>query len=77
LTNAAFARFPHIPLIWSPAGVVFLILLGAVRDFLVNRRVHKVYLYALPLYIAIEILAVQTYTHGAHWWLRIADQLLH
>jgi hypothetical protein len=76
LTNAAFARFPHIPLIWSPAGVVFLILLGAVRDFLVNRRVHKVYLYALPLYIAIEILAVQTYTHGAHWWLRIADQLL-
>jgi hypothetical protein len=30
----------------------------------------------LPLYIAIQIVSVQTYTHGAHWWLRIADRLL-
>ena len=76
LTDAAFSRFPHMPLVWSPAGVVFLILLGVVRDFIVNRRVHKVYLYVLPLYIAIQIVSVQTYTHGAHWWLRIADRLL-
>ncbi len=76
LTDAAFSRFPHMPLVWSPAGVVFLILIGVVRDFIVNRRVHKVYLYVLPLYIAIQIVSVQTYTHGAHWWLRIADRLL-
>ena len=76
LTDAAFSRFPHMPLVWSPASVVFLILIGVVRDFIVNRRVHKVYLYVLPLYIAIQIVSVQTYTHGAHWWLRIADRLL-
>jgi hypothetical protein len=76
LTNAAFSRFPHMPLVWSPAGVVFLIALGLGRDYLVNRRVHKVYLYALPLYIAVQILAMQTFTHAAAWWMRIADFLL-
>lgn len=76
LTDAGFGRFPHMPLVWSPAGVAFLILLGAVRDFIVNRRVHKVYLYALPLYIVIQIFAVQTFTHAAHWWVRIAGVLL-
>jgi len=65
-----------MPLEWSPAGVAFLILLGAVRDLIVNRRVHKVYLYALPLDIAIQIFAMQTYTHASHCWIRIADRLL-
>lgn len=76
LTNAAFSRFPHMPLVWSPAGVTFLIALGAARDFLVNRRVHKVYLYALPVYIVVETFAMQTFTHASAWWVRIADLLL-
>lgn len=76
LTNAAFSRFPHMPLAWSPACVDLLIVLGMVRDFIVNRRVHKVYLYALPLFIALHILAVQTFTHSAPWWVSIADVLL-
>jgi len=76
LTNAAFSRFPHMPLAWSPACVAFLIALGAVRDYLVNRRVHKVYLYVLPLYIAFQVLSMHTYTHASAWWVRIANLLL-
>ena len=76
LTDAAFGRFPHLPLVWSPAGVDALLVLGMLRDYIVNRRVHKVYLYALPLFVGLHILAMQTYTHAAHWWVRIADLLL-
>lgn len=76
LTDAAFSRFPHMPLVWSPAGVDFLIVLGMARDYFVNRRVHKLYLCALPVFIAFQILAMQTFTHAAHWWLRIANVLL-
>ena len=52
LTDAAFGRFPHLPLIWSPAGVDLLILCGVLRDLIADRRVHKVYLYALPAFIS-------------------------
>jgi hypothetical protein len=38
-------------LVFSPAGVDALICLGVIRDLMVERRVHKVYLYALPILI--------------------------
>jgi hypothetical protein len=77
LTDAAFGRFPHLPLIWSPAGVDLLILCGVLRDLIADRRVHKVYLYALPAFILIQIIAVQSFIHQASWWLVIARPFVH
>jgi hypothetical protein len=76
LTDAAWARFPQVSLAWSPAGVDLLVLLGILRDLIVDRRVHKVYLYAFPLLIVLQIFCVQTYLHASPWWVRIGAALL-
>jgi hypothetical protein len=76
LTDAAWARFPQVSLAWSPAGVDLLVLLGILRDLIVDRRVHKVYLYAFPLLIVLQIFCVQTYLHASPWWVRIGTALL-
>jgi hypothetical protein len=51
LTAAGFGRFPAslVPENWFYVGVDVLILLGVVRDLIVTKRVHPVYLYGLPL----------------------------
>jgi hypothetical protein len=76
LTAAAWGRLPEslLPGFWFYAGVDLLISLGAVRDFLVSRKIHRVYLIALPLFIAGQIVISQiTYTE---WWRRISHALL-
>jgi hypothetical protein len=76
LTDAAFARFPFVPLGFAPAGVDALILLGIVRDLIVDRRIHKVYLYALPLLALFQTFCMQTYFHASPWWVHIASAML-
>jgi hypothetical protein len=76
LTDAAFGRFPFLPDLFSPAGVDALIFLGILRDLIVDRRIHKVYLYAFPLFILFQIFCVQTYLHTATWWVNIASVLV-
>ena len=73
LLAAAFGRMPYLAehsLFY--AGVDSLILLGVVRDLLVNRRIHKVYLVALPVLMVCQVFVVQTVLSEAGWWLRIA-----
>jgi hypothetical protein len=60
----------------SPSGVDALILLGILRDLIVDRRIHKVYFYAFPLLILFQIFCMQTYLHASPWWVRIATALL-
>jgi hypothetical protein len=76
LTDAAFGRFPQLPLVFSPGGVDALILLGILRDLIVDRRIHKVYLYAFPLLILFQIFCMQTFLHAPPWWVHIAAALL-
>jgi hypothetical protein len=76
LTDAAFGRFPLLPLAFSPAGVDALVFLGILRDLIVDRRVHKVYLYAFPLLIVVQVFCVQTYLHASPWWVRIGNAVL-
>jgi hypothetical protein len=76
LLDAAFGRFPALPLVFSPAGVDALICLGVIRDVIVDRRVHKVYLYALPMLIVWQIVAVETFVHASSWWTNIAHSIL-
>ena len=78
LTAAAFGRFPAYLL--NPnffyAGVDLLILFGVVRDWIASRKIHPVYLYALPLLIAGQTLVMYTNTHDLAYWFRIARDLL-
>jgi energy-converting hydrogenase Eha subunit H len=56
--------------------VDLLIALGMVRDLVVDRRVHKVYLYALPALIAAQSLAIYMWRVNPPWWRTITHAIL-
>jgi hypothetical protein len=77
LLDAAFARFDFIfdhGLFFFCADLV--IGLGVVRDLLVNRRIHRVYLIALPALIVLQGLVTLIWRSEASWWIRIAHAIL-
>jgi hypothetical protein len=78
LTAAAFARFPEhlLPFTWFYAGVDLLIFLGVVRDLTVNKRVHPVYLYALPALILGQTLVMHVLLTASPQWSKIAGRIL-
>ena len=78
LTAAAFGRFPAYLLnpTFFYAGVDMLIIFGVVRDWIVSRKIHPVYLYTLPLLIAGQTIVMYTNTHDLAYWFRIAHALL-
>jgi hypothetical protein len=53
-----------------------LLLLGVARDLIVNRRIHEVYRYAVPLFLVMEGLVMYTVIHRPAWWVSIATALL-
>jgi hypothetical protein len=77
LTGAAFGRMPlmHAPLYFY-GGVDGLILLGALRDLAVSRRIHTVYMIAIPLLVAAQTAVSQVFLHRTAFWMRIAHGLL-
>lgn len=80
LTAAAFGRFPippHIrPSIFFYSCVDLLILVAAARDLIVNARVHRVYLVALPAFVACQSMVIYTIYHHLPAWLRIAHAIV-
>jgi hypothetical protein len=58
------------------AGVDLLILLGVVRDWIVNRQVHVVYRYALPAFVVGQTIVIYTLATNQAYWLRIANAIL-
>jgi len=78
LTAAAFGRFP--PRLLNPnffyAGVDLLIAFGALRDWIVGRRIHAVYLYTLPVFILGQTIVMYTNIHDLQYWLKIARAIL-
>jgi hypothetical protein len=77
LTGAAFGRIPimHTPLAFY-GGIDGLILLGALRDLAVSRRIHPVYVIAIPLLVAGQTAVSEVFLHRAGFWTRIAHGLL-
>lgn len=57
LTNAAFARFPgtYLPGHFFYLGTDLIVAVGIAHDLWRERRVHLVYRYAMPLFLAAEI----------------------
>jgi hypothetical protein len=77
LMDAAFGRFDYIfnNNLFFPC-LDLLIVLGVVRDLLVERRVHKVYFYALPLLIVGQSLAMYMWRHDPGWWQGITRVIM-
>jgi hypothetical protein len=78
LTAAGFGRFPDriLPGYLFYVGVDLLILLGVARDLIVNRTVHRVYLFALPLFILGQTIVTYIAYHNVPFWLRIAHAII-
>ena len=77
LMDAAIGRFDF----WFDhnlfyPGLDFLIGLGMVRDWVVDGRVHKVYLYALPPLVVVQSLAMYAWRVDPAWWQGITHRIL-
>lgn len=77
LMDAAIGRFDF----WFNHSIFFvaldsLILLGVVRDLVVDGRVHKVYRYALPVLIVGQSLAVYAWRVNPAWWQAATHAIL-
>ena len=77
LMDAAVGRFDFIfnhSLFYAVLDC--LILLGMLRDWVVEGRVHKVYLYALPAILVLQIFAIYTWRVNPPWWAAITHAIL-
>ena len=76
LLAAAFGRLPYLrESSFFYAGVDAVILLGVVRDLLVNRRVHTIYRIALPVLIVLQTCAAYLAFGAPAWWARLAHAI--
>jgi hypothetical protein len=76
LMDAPFGRFDYI----FDHNLYFvcldlLMLLGVARDLLVERHVHKVYQYAMPLLFVGQGLSVYMFRHNPAWWQAISHAI--
>ena len=77
LLDAAFGRFQYLFDTNLFAVCVLAVMgLGVLRDLLVDKRVHKVYLVALPCLIVAYSFAIYTWRAASPWWMAIAHSLL-
>jgi hypothetical protein len=77
LLDAPFDRFDYI--FDHDLGFVCLdgiILLGVGRDLLVDRRVHKVYMAAMPPFVVFQAILIYLYRAAPGWWLGIGQSIL-
>ena len=77
LLDAAFARFDYVfnhSLFLVCVDAVML--LGVARDLLVDKRVHKVYLYGIPALVIGQNLAIYLWHGSPGWWLSSCREIL-
>lgn len=74
LLTAAFGRLFGINLIFVCVDTVML--MGVAHDLLVNKRIHKLYLIALPCVFVVQIFAIYTWRSASPWWMAIAHVLI-
>ncbi len=77
LLGAAFARFDYLlihNLFWVCVDAVML--LGVARDLLVDRRVHKVYLYGIPALVIGQNVAIYLWRGSPGWWVSGCKEIL-
>ncbi len=77
LLDAPFGRFDFL----FNHSIFFLaldavILLGVMRDLLVNRRIHIVYRVALPSMVVFQAIVVYLWRGAPAWWSKVGQALL-
>jgi len=72
LSAAGWGRFPLLSTGGFYAGVDFLLILGVVRDLIVNRRIHAVYKFGLPVFAAGQAFALFVVITKPEWWMKFA-----
>jgi hypothetical protein len=77
LLDAAFARFDYIFVhhLWSFC-VDGMILLGVLRDLVVDGRVNKVYLWTLPALAVVQWWVLHTVFGNVAWWQQLSHRLM-
>jgi len=78
LIGAAFGR---VPFLFAPHNLTYacvdaLISLGILRDLLVDRRIHRLYLIALPPLALAQYGIIYMITTPPQWWVRAAHSLM-
>ena len=78
LTDAAWGRFPGYAIqnVYFYAAADGLMLCGVLRDLVVDRRVHKVYIYTVPTLAVCQFLVMYTNLHSLPWWMGIAHRII-
>ena len=77
LLDAPFGRIDYLfnnSLLFVCVDAV--ILLGPIRDLLVNRRIHRVYLVVLPILIVFQAFIVYLWRGAPAWWLHLGQSIL-
>jgi hypothetical protein len=72
LSAAGWGRLPYLSTGGFYAGVDLLLILGLVRDLIVNRQVHAVYKIGLPVFAAGQAFALFVVITKPDWWVRSA-----
>jgi hypothetical protein len=77
LLDAAFGRIDfifnnHIFFIFVDSVIA----LGVFRDLLVNRTIHPVYRYALPILVVAQTATTYLWVYQPQWWVSITHALL-
>ena len=77
LMDAAIGRFDFMfnHSLFFPA-LDCLIVLGMLRDWAVDKRVHKVYVYALPSLMILQGFAIYAWRMNPKWWQGITQAIL-
>jgi hypothetical protein len=78
LTDAAWGRFPGYAMqnVYFYAAADALMLFGVLRDIVVDKRVHKVYVYTLPALAICQFFVMYTDLHALPWWMAIAHRIV-
>jgi len=77
LMDAAIGRFDF----WFNHSIFYvgldvLIVAGVMRDWVVDGRIHRVYLYALPPIIILQNLAIYVWKANPAWWQATTHAIL-
>ena len=78
LTSAAFGRFPPqlMPRQGFFIGVDMLVALGILRDLIVSRRIHRVYMVGLPAFVLCQSAVMYILLSHSPYWSKIANAIL-
>jgi hypothetical protein len=86
LMDAGFDRFPlfgpfRLANVWADfsrlyLGVIVLMLIAMTRDLIVQRRIHLVYIVALPLVVTGQLLAVVLSAHPPAFWTTLSRTIV-